>query len=105
MRLNRAAESVITGLRLGHARTKKYLAKTHQEASPECECREIEDIPHVLLHCELHREERSSLEKEIKFSPTECPQLLFRSGMAGRQRFVLRQLAIFLLRTGLLTRL
>src|SRR5258705_768435 len=105
MRLNRAAETVITRLRLNHARTKLYLAHTRQEPSPECECGEIEDVPHILLHCRLHREERSSLEEKIKFSPTECAQLLFPCGTARWQRLVLRNLAIYLLRTGLLTRL
>ena len=104
MRLNRAVEAVITRLRLGHARTKVYLAYTQQEPSPECECGEIEDVPHVLLHCKLHRRE-SSLDEKFLFSPTECSQLLFPSGTDGWQRFVLRRLAIFLLRTGLLARL
>ena len=43
-----------------------WKAELHEDYLPNCECGEIEDVEHVLLHCRLLSTERLKLETAVK---------------------------------------
>ena len=100
----RAVETAVARLRVGHAGLAKYKFRFGLSASPLCECGDEETVDHFLLHCPLHALERqnllSSLRREGISSPLTCTLLLGGSNLnAGKQNIVAKSLTTFLKNT------
>ena len=62
---NRAAETVLAKLRIGHANYGSHLFRFGLAPSPNCTCGDAETIEHILFHCPLYNGERVELASKL----------------------------------------
>ena len=62
---NRAIETVLAKLRIGHANFREHSFRFDLSPSPFCDCGRPENIDHILLNCPLYNDERDLLRQRM----------------------------------------
>ena len=62
---NRAAETVLAKLRIGHANYNGHLYRFNLVPSPNCICGTIETIEHILFSCPIYNRDRGELASKL----------------------------------------
>ena len=62
---NRAVETVLAKLRIGHANFREHSFRFNLSPTPYCDCGRPEDIDHIFLRCPLYNTERDHLRQNL----------------------------------------